>query len=95
MINVTYKPPGELLIEGHSRTVRKGTDIVCAGVSAIAVCVDQALGRLHLENETRVKDGFYRVKASGEEAELILFTAACGLEEIARLHPEAVKINDL
>jgi hypothetical protein len=104
MIRVTIRRPGgvirELRVSGHGGGA-KGSDVVCAAVSAVSQTALRGL--LHFRPEAirwRREDGFLSIRVeerlSPDEAarlDAILTAAYLGLREIAGLHPDRVSIE--
>jgi uncharacterized protein YsxB (DUF464 family) len=85
-------------ISGHGGAAR-GNDLVCAAVSAVA---ETALaGLLHYGGDLvswRLDEGFLSIRTpeTGNEREplnVIMTTLAIGMREIAREHPERVRLE--
>ena len=64
-VTITYDNNSvrELIVKGHSNYAPKGSDIVCAGVSAIVIGGLNAIGSLVESNniDYEVKDGYVRM----------------------------------
>lgn len=107
MIDVRfYENKGKLCmkVEGHANAAPKGEDIVCAGVSALAVALADTLEMMHRNGdlaeppEIRAKDGDMRVKAKADRehgGSLLLAFLFCqtGMLAIWRGYPEHVQIK--
>ena len=107
MIDVRfYENKGKLClkVEGHANAAPKGEDIVCAGVSALAVALADTLEMMHrngdLEEapEIRAKDGDMRVKVKAgqdHKGRLLLAFLYCqtGMLAIWRGYPKNVQIK--
>jgi len=89
-------------VEGHSGFARKGSDIVCAGVSALCASLAAGLERLEERGkisafEYRISSGcFFCVFKDGEEGcGNGLFESAClGLVMISDAYPGYVGISE-
>ncbi len=89
-------------IKGHSGYAEAGSDIVCAGISALALTCDNALCRLvGIEPiERGGEDGFMEVllpekltDAQMHDAQLLLQSLHLGLESIAQEYPGYVRLT--
>jgi hypothetical protein len=88
------------LVEGHADFGEHGTDIVCAGVSAIAQAalfgLQEILGG-DLKSEKR--DGYLEVlvdpgKAGGEGPKAILRAFELGVRAVGRSYPGTVEVRE-
>ena len=87
----------EYRVHGHSGTEERGSDIVCAGISALAQTALLGLGEhLHRDMEYSVDpSGDLHMKLRGEPDDLtqaILETMHLGFAEIEKASPSAVRI---
>ena len=91
-----------LEVTGHSGFSIKGKDIVCAGISAIVETAIFSISRVAKIRQKIVQDnGRLETKISSSELLeekrrdfiLILKMMLTGLEEIQKIHPEAIEIN--
>ena len=89
-------------IKGHSGYAEEGSDIVCAGISALAITTENALCQLVKLSPTERggSDGFVEVilpdKMSDEQmhdAQLLLSALHLGLENIAQAYPDYVRLT--
>ncbi len=89
-------------IKGHAGYAEEGHDIVCAGISALALTCDNALERLvGLKlTERGGEDGFLEVllppaltESQWHDAQLLLEALHLGLESIAQEYPGYVRIT--
>ncbi len=89
-------------IKGHSGYADEGSDIVCAGISALALTADHALERLADISpvETGGEDGFLEVllppglsPSQMHDAQLLLGSLHIGLENIAQAYPGYVRLT--
>ena len=85
-------------VSGHSGTAARGQDIVCAGVSSLAQTALLGIGKyLHREVDYKVASGKLSMRLKGapdDLTEAVLQTMLLGLHEIAKISPEAVRINE-
>ena len=90
-----------LIFEGHSLFDAKGSDIVCAGVSALSQSVIKAVTVLTgIEQRIERSDAYLRSEIEikeleGRESEfkLLLDTLIIGLFEIRTMYPENLSIS--
>lgn len=85
-------------VTGHANTAPHGSDIVCAGVSALTQTALLGLGK-HLKRDIDYKanagDLFLNLKDEPDElTDAVLKTMRLGLNEIAKLYPKIVKIKE-
>ncbi len=89
-------------IKGHSGYAEEGSDIVCAGISALAITTENALCRLVKLSpaERGGEDGFLEVMlpqgmtdAKMHDAQLLLSALHIGLENIAQAYPDYVRLS--
>lgn len=89
-------------VKGHADYAPKGEDIVCAAVSALAQTVAMGLSKnLGLSPKVEISPGYLSCTLPAElerevrqQADLVLKVMLTGLEEIARVHPDNLKIID-
>lgn len=88
-------------IKGHSGYAEEGSDIVCAGISALAITTENALCQLVKLSpaERGGEDGFLEVMlpqgmtdAQLHDAQLLLSALHIGLENIAQAYPDYVRL---
>lgn len=91
---------------GHAGYAEKGSDIVCAGISALCIALMSRLSALARENIIRleychVADGEIYAEVSFTDGDLCgtraleaLETVKAGLEKIAELYPEGLTVNE-
>ncbi len=88
-------------VKGHSGYAEEGSDIVCAGISALVLTADHALNRLVGVSpiERGGEDGFVEVllpagltDAQMHDAQLLLSSLHIGLENIAQAYPDYVRL---
>lgn len=99
-INIFSEADGKIQgfsVSGHSGTADYGQDIVCAGVSSLAQTALLGVGEhLHRAMDYSVASGELRMMLKDKPDDLtesILQTMLLGLKEIAKVSPEAVKIQ--
>ena len=85
-------------VSGHSGTAARGQDIVCAGVSSLVQTALLGIGKyLHREVDYKVASGKLSMRLKGapdDLTEAVLQTMLLGLQEIEKISPEAVRINE-
>ena len=88
-------------IKGHSGYAEEGSDIVCAGISALVITTENALCQLVKLSPTERggEDGFLEVllpekmtEAQMHDAQLLMSTLHIGLENIAQAYPDYVRL---
>lgn len=92
----------ELRVTGHTGYADPGEDIVCAGVSALAVTALIGLKRVAQHpHEGKATAGKMYCKLlpggtpdSAARAQAILETAVLGLQDIAKDYPEYVRVTE-
>jgi uncharacterized protein YsxB (DUF464 family) len=100
MINVTYSVNDNthnLTVFGHANYAEKGSDIVCAGVSALVQALVGWLGE-HSEYADFVSidelHGEVVIDCTGgEDVAAVFLLTAIGLEQIANTYPDNVQIE--
>ena len=89
-------------IKGHSGYAEEGSDIVCAGISALVITIENALCQLVKLSpvERGGEDGFLEVilpekmtDAQMHDAQLLLASLHIGLENIAQAYPDYVRLT--
>lgn len=85
-------------VHGHSGTAKRGEDIVCAGISALAQTALLGIGKhLHRKMDFYVDpSGDLQMRLEGEPDDLteaILETMRLGFAEIEKANPNAVRIH--
>lgn len=87
----------ELLVQGHAGQNEIGKDLVCAGVSCIAIGTNNALDEMASGTfYTQTKEGYLRIQImndQNQEAQIILKTAWIQLEAIADSYPKFIEIK--
>lgn len=99
MINAKFEYAGEDIVayevSGHAMSDEPGRDLVCAGVSAVAFGLTNALIGLGL-NEERVKldEGYLRVDTTDtdEDMNALIYGLIVSLETIEREHDEYLSV---
>ena len=88
-------------IKGHSGYAEEGSDIVCAGISALVITTENALCQLVKLSpaERGGEDGFLEVMLPEKmtdtqihDAQLLLSALHIGLENIAQAYPDYVRL---
>jgi len=85
----------EFTINGHANFAKRGENIVCAGVSAIAQTAVLGLAKIaKAKIDTRKMDGSLLVNVDNpnEYTEIILGTMMLGLNDIAKQYPKSIKV---
>ena len=97
-INYLNDSINELIVKGHSNFAPKGSDIVCAGVSAI---VTGGINALIIENKNkisyRVNDGYVNVDVldiDDDKLQLIMDVIVVQLKTIEESYKKYVKISE-
>ena len=89
-------------IKGHSGYAEEGSDIVCAGISALVITTENALCQLLQLSpiERGGEDGFLEVMLPAgmtdlqmHDAQLLLSALHIGLENIAQAYPDYVRLT--
>ncbi len=89
-------------VKGHSGYAEEGSDIVCAGISALVITTENALCQLVKLSpaERGGEDGFVEVmlpdkmtESQMHDAQLLLSALHLGLENIAQAYPDYVLIT--
>ena len=89
-------------VKGHSGYAEEGSDIVCAGISALVITTENALCQLLKLSpiERGGEDGFIEVllpermtEAQMHDAQLLMNTLHIGLENIAQAYPDYVRLT--
>ncbi len=100
MINATYRVEGNthsLIVSGHAGYSEKGTDIVCAGASALVQALIGWIENRSCEIECiSIDDNIGEVILcchGGEDVAAVFYMTAIGLEQIANTYPDYVDIN--
>ena len=76
------------LVEGHAESAPYGSDLICAGVSALVVATENSLEKHGFKLECHAKDGYVELKVYARSAEewlqitAIIRTLQIGLEAI-------------
>ncbi len=99
MIKVNFELNNELFtavtIEGHSNFDKKGSDIVCAGVSAVGVGSLNALIEItKTKPHYRMEDGYLYVEFDqSKEAQMIALILSIQLKSIEENYKKYIKIT--
>ena len=89
-------------VKGHSGYAEEGSDIGCAGISALAIPTENALCQLVKLSpaERSGEDGFLEVMlpekmtdSQMHDAQLLLSALHIGLENIAQAYPDYVRLT--
>ena len=89
-------------VQGHAGRAAKGSDVVCAAISAIAQTAVAAITRVAgVSQDVTQREGVLEtsvhVAGLGPEAlrdlQVIVRTMMIGLDEVRRLHPESITID--
>ena len=94
-INYLNDSINELIVKGHSNFAPKGSDIVCAGVSAIVVGGINAICSLVNDNKINyeVKDGYVRLTSLNNiEVQNILKVIIVQLKSVEDSYSKHIKI---
>ena len=92
MIRVTLRNDS-LVIDGHAGYARKGSDIVCAAVSALTETAELAIESLtHSGIDTIKADGYVYMNLKGLDSRgrTIIDALILGLSALAETYPEFV-----
>ncbi|MCL1990519.1 MAG: ribosomal-processing cysteine protease Prp [Defluviitaleaceae bacterium] len=99
MITAKFKYEGEDVvayeISGHAMSNEPGKDLVCAGVSAVAFGLTNALIGLGLdEGKVKLSDGYLRVDTCGadEDMNALIYGLIVSLETIERTHDDYLSV---
>ncbi len=101
MIEIDIKKHGYIhgyTVQGHSGYAEEGSDIVCAGVSAIAqTALIGLIEVLGTKTESIVEDGFLSAWVSDpdEKTEIVLRTMLAGLKSLEEEYPEYIRIREM
>lgn len=83
---------------GHAGFAERGKDIVCAGISALCIALEQRITRLQKEKQTEIKeyivsDGCFILHfTETAKSEECLKTILCGFKAIERTYPENCRL---
>lgn len=96
MVTIEYSgSPPRLTATGHARSARKGSDLVCAAVSALMQTLEAALSEENIPAAAERGSGRMSVEAEdGPRSRLIFKTVAAGLRLVESAYPENVKMNE-
>jgi len=100
MIRAKFEYTGEDVvayeISGHAMSNEPGKDLVCAGVSAVAFGLTNALIGLGLDEErVKLDDGYLRVdtRDADEDMNALIYGLIVSLETIEREHDEYLSVE--
>ena len=100
MISATYRVEGDthsLAVSGHAGYSDKGTDIVCAGASALVQALIGWIENTPCEVEcVSVDENVGEVIVSctgGEDVAAVFFMTSVGLEQLSNTYPDHVSID--
>lgn len=95
MIRIHYQPEG-INIEGHAGFAELGQDIVCAGVSALALTLVRVLKEDYniLTQETVGHINITFSNKLDEKGKYFIKGIMFGLREIAKEYPDFVKLTE-
>ncbi len=84
-----------LLIQGHAQAGAYGEDLVCAGVSAIAIGLCNALDQLHGHASIQIEKHCIAIQDIGDDGHTqdILHTALIQLQGMEERFPQNVNIK--
>ena len=89
-------------IKGHSLLSKKGTDVVCSAVSALAQTLVVSITRIcGIKQKVLRKDGLLRTQIKTENLEpdekksllILVDSFMIGIKEIKKAHPENLEIE--
>lgn len=106
MVTVTYhRSTFRLTADGHAGAGKKGTDVVCAGVSALVLtlganvadlCLQENAGNPVLRTETGKAEIACTPKKGMEQVARLMFDTVCeGFALLQKLYPENVRFQML
>ena len=90
-----------LVCAGHAGFAEEGPDVLCAGISALTIALDERLMALMAQRRLTayrrvVKPGSVRLTAAGDGAVAEAFgTAAAGLSALAKRYPACLQCKRL
>ena len=85
-------------VKGHADYADKGSDIVCAAVSAIVQTAGHEVEKMS-KNSTCEKEGYYSIitekidDENSRDAQIILKTMQNGLAELQEQYPKNIKLE--
>lgn len=83
----------KLEISGHAAAGPEGHDLVCAGVSALAITLKTALDVNGFKCKSEARDGYMSIRCRDENAVSVFHTVMCGLEALRAMYPEHIRIE--
>lgn len=94
MIKVSFKSDGsslDLVIKGHAYSAKKGQDLICAAISAIAI---GGLNALKSDYDIKIAEGYISIKGKlSEEDMIVIHTIITQIETVQEKYPEYVSIE--
>lgn len=100
MIKGTYKVEDNthsLAVAGHAGYAEKGSDIICAGVSALVQAlvgwIENSFCQVENISIDENKGEVFISCMGGEDVAAVFYMAAIGLEQIANVYPDYVQID--
>ncbi len=94
MIKVSFKLEDgnlDLSIKGHAMSAKKGQDLICAAISAIAV---GGLNALNGDYDIKLEEGFISVKGKIiKEDEIVIKTIITQIATVEEKYPRYVAIE--
>jgi len=103
MVLIVIKRDQGFSCTGHAGYAEKGTDVICAGISALtmsAVLALEQLTKLKLHIKENAAKGLLEcywnnIPAEMERANLIVQVISIGLQDIAIQYPEYLKVSEV
>lgn len=100
MINASYTVEGNkhtLSVCGHANYSTYGTDIVCAGASALVQAligwVDNATCRVECISQDEINNEVIVSCVGGDDVEAVFYMTYIGLAQIAEAYPNHIQID--
>ena len=83
-------------ITGHAESAEYGKDLVCAGVSAVAVGLNNALDAKGIKCDCVAEPGYFKLdlKENTEIAQVILFTGIEQLKTIQENYSKYIRVGN-
>jgi hypothetical protein len=83
-------------ITGHAQSAEYGKDLVCAGVSAIAIGLNNALDTKGIECDCVANPGYFKLnlKDNTEVAQVIMYTGVEQLKTIQENYSKYIRIGN-
>lgn len=102
MIKITFYANDRLLeqsfvvlFSGHADYAPKGYDIVCAGVSALAMALSARLDACCDHYKVNTSDGRVLMKGEGKDALQAFLTVIAGVEVLEQEYPDHIAITEV